>query len=590
MSEITSIQWADTTVNPIMGCGGCELFPSAGEVLSAIADAMNATDPKIKATRDSIKGIYKRLVDDVFKHSQNPHRGHKQTVNSTNIWHLRKRFEEAVGKKHGLEVAQAASDAIRKSITCYAATLHLNKGANILDREGNRPGKKKPRHVHPGHAPIFEMVTQFEGRARDEAACLPDLLGCYHDKTPWKGRLPRLIFVSDMGDALSTKADFPFLKKDLMPAIESEDGKRHLWLWLTKRPGRMAEFADEIGGFPENVSAMTTLTGPDEESLQRLADLKKVKAHVRGLSIEPLWDRIPPSKLNLKGIDWVILGGESGSGELTRHFALEWAEELREHCRKNGVAFFMKQLGRNPSRNGEVFRLKDTHGGEWEEWPDKALKVREFPKAFHNYRKDEMKPSTKLRPIKEPKKKKEALADVTPEEKSEFKRLDKIVRRGVEAFADAGEALQKIHERKLWRAEGYKTWDDYCRSVAGMSRVHAHRLVQASKCLADMKTLPIGNVLPLAESQVRPLLKLPEPKQRAKAWTTAVEKAEGNQPTAVEVSEVVFEILHPEGLAEKPPSRSERRLDVVDRLRKVITKRKSWEQVEQLLAELEDLL
>lgn len=108
-----------------------------------------------------------------------------------------------------------------------------------------------------------------------EAAKLKDLLGCQNPRSPWKERLPRLIFVSDMGDALSAKADFPFLKSDLMPAIHSEDGMRHLWLWLTKRPGTMAKFAEEIDGFPPNVCAMTTLTVPDEETLARLADLEK---------------------------------------------------------------------------------------------------------------------------------------------------------------------------------------------------------------------------------------------------------------------------------------------------------------------------
>ena len=193
---------------------------------------------------------------------------------------------------------------------------------------------------HIGHAPIFEALTRFEGRAADTAQ-LPDLLGQSNPKTPWKNLLPRLIFVSDMGDALSSKGDFPFLKSDLMPAINSDAGKRHLWLWLTKRPARMAEFADEIGGFPPNVCAMTTLTGPDDDSLARLDALKQVKAHIHGLSIEPLWDHIPPEKLDLKGIDWVILGGESGSGfKFTRPFALEWAEEMRRHCREYGVAFF----------------------------------------------------------------------------------------------------------------------------------------------------------------------------------------------------------------------------------------------------------
>jgi hypothetical protein len=109
------------------------------------------------------------------------------------------------------------SEAIRQSITCYAATLHMNKGQKLL----------KPAYDgHKGHAPIFEAVTRFEGRSA-KTAKLPDLLGQTNAKTPWKGRLPRLIFVSDMGDALSTRGDFPFLKSDLMPAVTSEKGQQH---------------------------------------------------------------------------------------------------------------------------------------------------------------------------------------------------------------------------------------------------------------------------------------------------------------------------------------------------------------------------
>jgi protein gp37 len=575
MSDITDIQWADTTVNPIMGCGGCELFPSPGKVLAAIDEAVADAGARIDS-----RAIYKDLVNAAYGKIRKPMPGHKNAVNTTNLWHLRELFLERVDRDHGKVAAEAANIAIRQSITCYAATLHLNKGQKLLSPDYGG---------HKGYAPIFEMVTRFDGRA-EKVAKLDDILGRYNPAAPWKEGLPRLIFVSDMGDAFSTKADFPFLKSDLMPAITSEDGKRHLWLWLTKRPGTMAQFAEEIGGFPENVCAMTTLTGPDEDSLKRLADLKMVKAHIRGLSIEPLWDRIPLSKLNLKGIDWVIVGGESGSGDLTRPFALEWAEELRDHCRKHGVAFFMKQLGRNPSRNGKVFRLKDQHGGDWDEWPDEALKVREFPQAFHDYRKDEMIPSTKPRPVKQPKKK--ALADVTPEDHAEFKRLDKIVRKGVEAFMECGKALIKIQEEKLWRAGGWPTWEAYCNQVAGLSKSYAHRIINATRVALELPgQLPFGNsVMPVSESQVRPLLKLGAPDQKARAWAAAVEKAEGSQPTAAVVEEVVFEILHPDGPGEKPVSRSQRRVDLVGRIQKVVATRKSWEQVEELLAELEEVL
>ncbi len=360
---------------------------------------------------------------------------------------------------------------------------------------------------------------------------------------------------------------------------------------LTKRPERMAKFAEDIGGFPENVCAMTTLTGPDDRSLKRLAALKKVKASMRGLSIEPLWDRIPPSKLNLMGIDWVILGGESGAGlRLTRPFALEWIDELREHCQKHGVAFFLKQLGRNPSRNGEVFRLKDQHGGKWEEW-DEALRIREFPKAFHDYRKDEMIVSDKLRPIHKPKSKKIGDPTLTAEERKEFKRLDRIVRKGVQAFIESGKALIEIQERKLWRASKHTTWEAYCRQVAGLSKSYAHRIINATRVVMELANeLPNGNSLsPVSESQVRPLLRLSELSQRKQAWSTAVEKAKGNQPTSADVNEVVFEILKPEGHAAPSPNRRERRVELVARLRDGV-KQRSWTEVEQLLTELEDLL
>ncbi|MEX1116715.1 MAG: DUF5131 family protein [Akkermansiaceae bacterium] len=564
-------------MNPVMGCGGCELFPSPGKVLAAIDNAITSVGVRINS-----RTLYKELINEAYRKIKNPKPGHKNAVNTTNIWHLRDIFLERVKHDHGEDAADAAEKAIRQSITCYAGTLHMNKGLNLLnpDYEG-----------HVGYAPIFEAVKRFEGRAMD-AAKLPDLPGCANPKSAWKARLPRLIFVSDMGDALTTKADFPFLNSDLMPAIQSPEGKHHLWLWLTKRPERMAEFAEEIGGLPKNVCAMTTLTGPDEDNLKRLADLKKVKAHIRGLSIEPLWERIPPSKLNLKGIDWVIVGGESGSGfKFTRPFALEWVEELREHCRKHGVAFFLKQLGRNPTINGRVMRLKNGHGGEWEEW-DEALRIREFPKAFHNYRKAEMIVSDKLRPIKEPKKKKADVdPTITPEEKSEFRRLDKIVRNGVLAFMECGKALIEIQEKKLWRVGGWPTWEDYCRQVVGLSKPYANRIINATRVASDLfERLPIGNsVTPVSESQVRPLLKL-ESEQRVRAWDAAVEKAKGGQPTAVVVEEIVFEILNPDGPSERSPSRSQRRSELVGRLKEVVAKRKSWEQVEELMAELEELL
>lgn len=492
--------------------------------------------------------------------------------------------------KTDLAAHDAAERVIKESITCYAALLHLNKGQNIL---------KENYQGHPGYAPIFESVTEFPGRA-EKTAKLKDLLGCTEGRSSWKGGLPRLIFVSDMGDAMSGQGQFPFLKKDLMPAITSDAGKRHLWLWLTKRPYRLADFAEQIGGLPENVCAMTTLTSGNAENLKRLADLKKVKAHMRGLSIEPLWERIDPKKLDLKGIDWVIVGGESGSGKLTRAFEVEWAEELRDLCRKKRVAFFLKQLGRNPTREGKPLSLKDSHGGDWGEWPDEALKIREFPKAFHNYRKTDMKHPAKSN-AKETKTMKIKLPPPTDEEKAEFARLDTVVKSGLKGFIEVGEALMKIRDQKLWRAGNFKNWDDYCQNVEGFSRIHAHRLIEASQCVTEMQNLSDFDIKPKSESQVRPLLKLENIEDRASVWDAIVHmikaKKSPDKITAERVRQMVDSLLEVQmdeagvELPKKEPStRSERKREVVSNLRAAVVERKSWEDVEKLLDDLEKLI
>jgi len=104
---------------------------------------------------------------------------------------------------------------------------------------------------------------------------------------------------------------------------------------------------------------------------------------------------------------------------------------------------------------------------------------------------------------------------------------------------------------------------------------------------------PIGDALPLlqpvGESQLRPLHRLDDREQRKQAWRVAVEKA-GGQPTALEVADVVCEILDPEAPQGNRPTRSQQRMDVLVRIKAVIKKRKSWEDVEGLLKELEELL
>ena len=372
MSSHTKIQWCHSTVNPVMGCGGCELFPPPGEVLASIDRALGGHGdwPNGKS-----RAIYRDLVRSASERVPKHFGDYSTAISTTNLWHLRGEFLDRVKGEIGAAAARAAEAEIGRAITCYAARLHLNKASSLTN---------PTRGANPGYAPFFEKVTRFERRVW-QMARKRDLLGMNDPDKPWLDGMPRLVFVSDMGDAFSRESDFAFLEREVIEPISSAKGQRHIWLWLTKRANRMARFGKRIGGFPENVCVMTTLTGPGK--LDRIDQLLEVPAAIRGLSLEPLWERIPPKDLKLDGISWVIVGGESGRREFVHPFDLSWARELRDHCREQGVAFFLKQFGRKPVSAGEELNLRDSHGGDWSEWPE-DLRVREVPAAFRLYRRD----------------------------------------------------------------------------------------------------------------------------------------------------------------------------------------------------------
>ena len=100
----------------------------------------------------------------------------------------------------------------------------------------------------------------------------------------------------------------------------------------------------------------------NEDHLFRIEHLRRTKAHVKFLSIEPLLGSL--QRLSLRGIDWVIVGGESGPG--SRPLSAEWVREVRDRCLLERVPFFFKQWGGVfKSRTG---RLLD--GRTWDEMPD----------------------------------------------------------------------------------------------------------------------------------------------------------------------------------------------------------------------------
>ena len=107
----------------------------------------------------------------------------------------------------------------------------------------------------------------------------------------------------------------------------------------------------------------------------RIQQLRKVRSAVRFLSVEPLLEDLGP--LDLSGVHWVIVGGESGPG--ARTMKLAWAQGVLDQCRAAGVRAFMKQLGAKPvDAAGERHAITDRKGALMAEWP-RALRIRQMP-------------------------------------------------------------------------------------------------------------------------------------------------------------------------------------------------------------------
>ncbi|MEM9237245.1 MAG: phage Gp37/Gp68 family protein [Verrucomicrobiota bacterium] len=152
---------------------------------------------------------------------------------------------------------------------------------------------------------------------------------------PYDWNKPAMVFVNSMSDLFHERVPLSFIKKTFQVMSECP----HLTFQvLTKRARRLEEVCHKL---PWTENIWMGVSVEDERVKTRIAHLRKVPAAVRFLSCEPLIGPLP--RLNLRGIDWVIVGGESGARP--RPMRPEWAIEIRDQCLKHGVAFFFKQWG-----------------------------------------------------------------------------------------------------------------------------------------------------------------------------------------------------------------------------------------------------
>jgi len=240
------------------------------------------------------------------------------------------------------------------TLNCVTACSKISEGcqhcyAETMTRRLQAMGQEKYRNG-------FDQVTI-------HPECLASIL---------KRKRPTTYFVNSMSDTFHEDVSTEFIKQifDTM-----EIAYWHQFQVLTKRAVRLAELAPKL---PWSENVWMGVTVESDKYLGRIDCLRGVPAATRFLSLEPLLSPIP--NLDLSGIDWVIVGGESGPK--ARPMAPEWVTDIRDQCTQSKVSFFFKQFGHirnNPDKNDPTHKKNGgkSKGGRrldgrlWDEIPIK---------------------------------------------------------------------------------------------------------------------------------------------------------------------------------------------------------------------------
>ena len=211
-----------------------------------------------------------------------------------------------------------------------------------------------------GH-PKYHGVTRKSGGRHVWSGKVQLDEGSLDAPTSW--RKPRRVFVNSMSDLFQEHVPSDFIAKVW---CVMEHANWHTYQILTKRPERMRIMLSgtKFKMLP-NVWLGTSIESA--EYLHRLADLRATPAAMRFISFEPLLG--PIGEVDLQGIGWSIVGGESGP--YARPMEKAWVEEIRRTCARQNVAFFFKQWGgRNKKAAG-----RELNGRTWDEYPSDSQRV-----------------------------------------------------------------------------------------------------------------------------------------------------------------------------------------------------------------------
>ncbi len=176
---------------------------------------------------------------------------------------------------------------------------------------------------------------------------------------PLRWRKPQVIFVNSMSDLFHKSVPTSYIHQvfDVMVSANW-----HSYQILTKRSERLMQLSPQL---PWSSNIWMGVSVENGDYTFRIDHLRETRANVKFLSLEPLLGALP--ELNLKGIDWVIVGGESGPG--AREMQKEWVLDIRDQCLTANVPFFFKQWGGTKKKQAG----RQLEGRTWDEMPSLAV-------------------------------------------------------------------------------------------------------------------------------------------------------------------------------------------------------------------------
>lgn len=219
---------------------------------------------------------------------------------------------------------------------CYAFELH-DRRHEAYQRFGG---------VYPNGTKIPEQYA----KPFSDIQLLPQRLD-----EPLHIKKPTKFFTNSMSDLFHSQVPESYIRQVFETMRKAH---WHTFQILTKRAGRLRRLGQQLD-WPSNVWMGVSI---ETDDLTPRADaLREVPAAVKFLSCEPLLGPLP--SLNLEGLDWVIVGGESGKN--ARPMDIDWVRDMRDKCVGAGVAFFFKQWGGKTAKYGG----REIDGRTWDEFP-----------------------------------------------------------------------------------------------------------------------------------------------------------------------------------------------------------------------------